>query len=215
MPLLLTLLGLVVSAALLPTIRKAVLVALVSGAVLIAASVVVEPPTFYRLVTKFSAQMEDFPESPYGLLAARALAIEEQNPWFGRGFSGFRTGCADPRYFHGWTWPANPNDNGGGLNGCNLHPHNHYLQAMTDAGLPGLALFSALVLAWLVILARGLWRRPDALRVGLFVAALVQQWPLASTSSAFAVEIGGLFFLLLGFGLAEAEAARASGSTRL
>jgi hypothetical protein len=36
----------------------------------------------------------------------------------------------------------------------------------------------------------------------------VQQWPLASTSSAFAVEIGGLFFLLLGFGLAEAEAAR-------
>jgi O-antigen ligase len=208
MPLLLTLLGLVVSAALLPTMRKAVLAALVSGAVLVAASAVVVPPTFYRLVTKFSAQMEDFPESPYGLLAARAVAIEEQNPWFGRGFNGFRTGCAEPRYFHGWTWPANPNDNGGGLNGCNLHPHNHYLQAMTDAGLPGLVLFSALVLAWLVILARGLWRRPDALRVGLFVAALVQQWPLASTSSAFAVEIGGLFFLLLGFGLAEAEAAR-------
>jgi O-antigen ligase len=212
MPVLLTLLGLVVSALLLPTMRKAVIAAILMGAVLIAASAVVVPPTFYRLVTKFSSQMEHFPQSPYGLLAARAVAMEEQHPWFGRGFNGFRTGCAEPRYFHGWTWPANPADNGGGLNGCNLHPHNHYLQAVTDAGLPGLVLFSALVLSWLIALGRGLWRRPDALRVGLFVAALVQQWPIASTSSAFAIEIGGLFFLLLGFGLAESAVARQDGS---
>ena len=155
MPVLLTLLGLVVSALLLPTMRKAVIAAILTGAVLIAASAVVVPPTFYRLVTKFSSQMEHFPQSPYGLLAARAVAMEEQHPWLGRGFNGFRTGCAEPRYFHGWTWPANPADNGGGLNGCNLHPHNHYLQAVTDAGLPGLALFSALVLTWLVTLGRG------------------------------------------------------------
>ena len=25
---------------------------------------------------------------------------------------------------------------GGGLDGCNIHPHNHYLQALTDAGVP-------------------------------------------------------------------------------
>jgi O-antigen ligase len=213
MPLLLTLMGLVVSALFLPVMRRAVLAAILTGAVLIAASAVVVPPTFYRLVTKFSEQMENFPQSPYGLLAARAVAIEEAHPWMGRGFNGFRTGCAEPRYFRGWTWPKNPADNGGGLAGCNIHPHNHYLQAMTDSGLPGLALWSLMVLAWMVTLGRGLWRRPEALRVGLFVAALVQQWPIASTSSAFAIEIGGLFFLLLGFGLAEAAIARESFPT--
>jgi O-antigen ligase len=149
--------------------------------------------------------METFPTSPYGLLAARAVAIVEQHPWIGRGYDGFRTGCADPRYFHGWTWPTNPADDGGGLAGCNIHPHNHYLQAATDSGLPGLALFSALVITWLTILGRGLWRDPEPLRVGLFVATLIQQWPLASTSNAFAIELGGLSFLLLGFGLALAR----------
>ena len=98
---------------------------------------------------------------------------------------------------------------GGALDGCNIHPHNHYLQAATDAGLPGLVLFCAMVLAWLAPLARGLWTRPSPVRVGLFASALIAQWPLASTSSAFAIEIGGIFFVLLGWGLAEARAAQA------
>ena len=205
MPLLLTILGLLVSALFLRQLRAITLAALLAGAVLLAATPIVSPPTFYRLVEKFSSQMENFPTSPYGLLAARAVAMIEQHPWTGRGYDGFRDGCADPRYFHGWTWPTNPADNGGGVAGCNIHPHNHYLQAATDAGLPGLALFSALVLTWLVILGRGLWRDPEPLRVGLFVATLVQQWPIASTSNAFAIELGGLSFLLLGFGLAVAR----------
>jgi O-antigen ligase len=205
MPLLLTIFGMLVSALLLRQLRTVTLAALLAGGVLLAASPIVAPPTFYRLVTKFSTQMENFPNSPYGLLAARAVAMVEQRPWTGRGYDGFRTGCADPRYFHGWTWPNNPADDGGGLAGCNIHPHNHYLQAATDSGLPGLVLFAALVLSWLVILGRGLWRDPEPLRVGLFVATLVQQWPLASTSNAFAIELGGLSFLLLGFGLAVAR----------
>ncbi|MDE2200661.1 MAG: O-antigen ligase family protein [Rhodospirillales bacterium] len=205
MPLLLVVMGFVVSAALLAPLRRPATIALLGAAILIAASAVLVPPTFYRLVTKFSAQMETFPTSPYGELAARAVAIAEQHPWTGRGFNGFRTGCAEPRYFHGWNWPANPNDDGGGLAGCNIHPHNHYLQALTDSGFPGLFLFAALVVTWLAVLGRGLSRTPTALRVGLFVALLIQQWPIASTSSAFAIEIGGLSFLLLGFGLAEAR----------
>jgi O-antigen ligase len=204
MPLLLTVLGLVVSALFLRQLRAVVLAAIVAGGVLLAASAVVSPPTFNRLVTRFSAQMENFPASPYGQIAGRAAEMVRQHPVLGRGYNGFRTGCDDPRYFRGWLWPAEPAIDGW-RDGCNMHPHNHYLQVATDAGLPGLALFTLLVLAWLAALMRGLWRDPDPLRVSLFVAALIAQWPLASTSSAFAIEIGGLFFVLLGLGLATAR----------
>ena len=209
MPVLLAVLGLVVSGLLLPRLRGPVIVALVAGGALIATSVVVSPPTFYRLVTKFSRQIGDFRDSPYGLIAERAVAIAEQHPWTGRGYDGFRTGCPEARYFQGWHWPGeSARGDGGGAAVCVTHPHSHYLQAVTDAGLPGLALFCVLVGTWLYQLGRGLLHDPDPLRVGLFVAALIQEWPIASTSPMISLPIGGWFFLLLGFGLAEARHVR-------
>lgn len=201
MPLLLTGLGFITTGLFLPRLRPILLVAVLAGGALIGASSVVSPPTFYRLVTKFSSQMEHFAASPYGQISARAVAMAEAHPLTGRGFDGFRTGCALPRYFHGWR----PGDDGGGAAICVQHPHNHYLQALTDAGIPGLLLFSALVLVWLFDLQVGLWRQPDPLRVGLFVAALIQEWPLASASALTSMPLSGWFFLLLGYGLAEAR----------
>ena len=209
MPLLLFVLGLALAALFLPALRRLAIVAIVASAALVAASAVIAPPTFYRLVTKFSDQMEHFPSSHYGQIAHRALVIAGQNPWTGLGFDAFDVGCPDPRYQHGWSWPTDPADDGGGAAMCVAHPHNHYLQALDDAGIPGLLLFGALILAWLRRLGRGLWRRPDPLRVGLFVAAIIQEWPIASTSPIISLPIGGWFFLLLGFGLAVADAARA------
>ena len=210
MPLLLTVFGLVVAALMLPRLRLATVVALGVGALLLAASAVAVPPTFYRLVTKFSAQMENFPASDYGLIGARAAFIALDHPVFGQGFDGFRNACPDPRYFRSVV-PERPD--GGGEEICNIHPHNHYLEAVTNAGFPGLVLFSAMIVAWLRELGRGLWRNPDPLRVGLLVSALIQEWPIASASGFTAVEIGGFFFLLLGYGLAVARAASSTSAT--
>ena len=216
MPVLLAGLGMLVTALLLPRLRGPVAVALVAGGALIAASAVVSPPTFYRLVTKFSRQVGDFAGSPYGEIAERAVAIAEQHPLTGRGYDGFRTGCPQPRYFQGWHLPRQPaQTDGGGAGICVTHPHNHYLQALTDAGLPGLILFCALVGVWLYRLGQGLLRDPDPLRVGLFVAALIQEWPIASTSPLTSLPIGGWFLLLLGFGLAQARAVRGAQPQKL
>ncbi len=209
MPVLLTGLGLFVTALLLPRLRTGVLAAGAGAALLLAVSAVVVPPTFHRLIDKFSSQMEHFPDSPYGLITARAVAMIERIPLFGLGFDGFRHHCADPAYFVGWR-----GGDGGGANVCVQHPHNHYLQAAVEAGLPGLALFSLMVLAWLRPLARGLWRDPTPLRVGLFVAALLQEWPIASTSDFLSMPLSGWFFLLLGLGLAEARAYMAARTER-
>ena len=203
MPLLLTGLGLLVAALLLRRLRPVVLVAGAAAVALLAATIVVSPPTYHRLVVKFSAQMDAFPTSQYGELYARALAIGEQHPIAGRGYDGFRTGCPEPRYFVP-SFDGKDLD-GGGAAICAGHPHNFYAQALADGGFVGLGLFAALALAWLAPLAHGLWRAPEPLRVALFASVLIQLWPLASTSAFTSMPMGGWFFVLLGWGLAEAR----------
>ncbi len=223
MPLLLTGLGLAVSGLLLPRLRRVALACLLAAALLVPATAILSPPTFGHLVTRFGQQMRHFPESDYGRIAVRALVLARANPWTGRGFDGYRTGCPEPSAFHalgGVAGDGRGDGGGGGPEVCVQHPHNHYLQALTDAGLPGLLLFGLLVAAWLRGLSRGLWRGArrrrsaaggreagrHALRVGLFVSALIQEWPLASASSFTSMPLSGWFFLLLGLGLAEARA---------
>ena len=121
------------------------------------------------------------------------MVIAAQHPVFGRGFDGFRNACPDSRTWHRLAGaPRMHRPDGGGAAICNIHPHNHYLQAATDAGLPGLVLFCALVIAWLRGLLRGLGRDPDPLRVGLFVGVLMELWPIASTSGFYSTEIDRL-----------------------
>jgi hypothetical protein len=203
MPLLLTLLGLFVTALLLPKLRTVVLAACLAAGVLLAATVVLSPPTYYRLVLKFSYQMDHFPTSPYGEIYTRALEIGRQHPVFGRGYDGYRSGCPLPRYFRP-TLDGRVADGGGTAN-CAAHPHNFFMEALDNGGVPGVVLFSALCLAWLWPLARGLLRKPDPLRVGLFASVFIQLWPIASTSAFTSMPMGGWFFLLLGWGLAEAR----------
>ena len=205
MPLLLTFLGLFVTALLLPRLRGVVLFSLIAAGLLLAVAPIVSPEAFNRLVTKFSGQMQHFPDSPYGQIAARAVAIGSAHPVTGAGFDVFRRLCENPAYFQGWPKNGVVGD-GGGAAICVQHPHNHYLQAFTESGIPGLLLFCALILAWLHGVGRGLWRDPDPLRVGLFVAGLIQEWPVASASAFSSMPLSGWFFLLVGFGLAEARA---------
>ena len=137
MPLLLTLLGLLVSGLMLRRLRPVVLACLLAGAMLLAATPVISPPTWYRLVTRFTYQMRIFPDTDYGLLAARAVVITAQHPVFGQGFDGFRNACPDMRTWQGWPAAKVNFWDGGGSAICNIHPHNPYLQIATDSDCPG------------------------------------------------------------------------------
>ena len=198
MPLLLTILGLFVTALLVPRLRALVLYSCVGASLLIGATQFIAPRTFERLVVTFSAQLENFPESAYGQIYARSWAIAQNDLLLGDGFDGFRRDCDDPRHFHGWH-----GGDGGGAAICVQHPHNFYIQALVEAGIPGLILFAGMAAAMLLRLSAGLWRNPDPLRVGLLVAALIQLWPIASTTAFTSMPLNGYFFVLLGLGLAE------------
>lgn len=202
MPALLTGVGLVACGVLLPRTRPAVLVTAILAVVLLAALPVVSPPTFAKLVLKFARQVSHFGSTPYGALLVRATVMTRAHPVFGFGFDGFRHGCDNPVYQHGLRWLGGAPLNAADRSGCNIHPHNHYLEAATSGGLPGLLLFCVTVLAWLATLGRDLFTRPDPQRAALFIAALLALWPFASTSAFFTLPNAGWFFLLLGAGLA-------------
>jgi hypothetical protein len=195
--------GLAVAGLLLPRLRPAVLATALAAGVLIASLPVISPPTYGRLVVRAAHISENFATSQYGELYARALEIGRRNPLTGLGFDGFGTGCPQPTYFRPSFDHSLPD--GGGAQVCWDHPHNFYFQALDDGGVPGLALFCVLAVNWLAPLARGLWRNPDPLRVGLFATIFVQLWPVQSTTAFTSMPMGGWFFLLLGWALAESR----------
>ncbi len=201
-PVLLVAGGMVVSAVLIPRLRPIVLAAVVLIVVLIPSFAVISPKTYYHMVTRTEEHIKGFGTGAYGTMYARALEIGRQNPVMGLGYDGFGTGCPQPRYFRPSFGGAEAD--GGGAAICWVHPHNFYFQALADGGIPGLTLLSVLGIAWLIPLGRGLWRNPEPVRVGLFATLLMQLWPLQSTSSWWSMPMGGWFYLLLGWGLAEA-----------
>jgi O-antigen ligase len=204
MPTLLALLALAVSCLFIPRLRPAAAIAVILGAALLAATPIISPPTYAKLVLHFIYQMHRFALSPYGELYTRAIRMGLMSPWHGYGFNGFKTLCPDPQFAPGFpAFGIAPTTLA--LAACNIHPHNFYLQALTDAGFPGLLLFAALNLAWLIALSRGLWRAPDPLRVGLFAGVLTYAWPFASTDSFVILPHIGWLLLMLGLGLAASQ----------
>lgn len=200
MPTMLMLLGLVLAALFVPRMRRPAGIAILAGAALAALASIVSPPTYHKLVVHFGQQLGHFMATQYAQLFGRALVMITAHPWLGLGFDGFRDHCLDPAYAHGLSWfpvvdPASPL-------GCSIHPHNYYLQVATGAGLPGLALFVALGLAWLWRLGRG---AGVPRRLGPFLTAAMVLWPIASTTSFFTLPNVGWILLAIGWGLAEAR----------
>lgn len=200
----LALFGLVVAALFVPQLRRPALATVIAAALVLLATPIISPATHAKLVGETSRQVSHFSASPYGELYTRAATMGLASPWHGWGYNGFRAFCPEDRFSGGF--PAlgiAPTKLA--LGACNLHPHNFYMQAFADAGVPGLVLFAALNLCWLAALLRGLWRRPDPLRLGLFIGVLTFAWPITSTDAFPTLYMSGWLFLLLGLGLSAAQ----------
>ena len=155
--------------------------------------------------------MDDFGSSRYGEMYARALEIGMQHPLTGLGGDGFRYGCPQPRYFRPSFDGKVPD--GGGAVICWRHPHNFYAEALADGGFVGLACSAR----WLVpgSLPLATWcSRCAAIRARCWSGCSPGRHPALadclSTSAFISMPMGGWFFLLLGWGMAEARWPRAA-----
>jgi O-antigen ligase len=207
MPVLLVGFGLLIAALFVRRLRKPVAIALLGGGLLLALTPIVSPATFDKLAVHFVQQMSHFWDSPYGQIYLRALAMIREAPVFGLGLDGFRTHCADPHFFKGSIWLGVSDARILAADGCNIHPHNYWLDVTVSGGLVGLAMFAGLAVLWLRRISRNLVPDIEPMRFAVLIATVVALWPIASTSSLFVADTGGWIVLTIGWGLALADAA--------
>jgi len=208
----LTGLGLFVTAICIPRLRIPAVICVVMAAAVLVATPIISPATHSKLVGETQQNFHHFSQSPYGEIYTRATVMGLQSPWHGWGYNGYRADCTLPRFGGGLPALGIP-PTSLQLLACIQHPQNFYVQAFVDSGFPGLILFIALVLVWTWDLGRGLLRRPDPLRVGLFIAVLNFTWPVASTDEFPVIYMLGWMFFFLGFGLAYADIAAKPSAT--
>lgn len=173
----------------------------VAGALAIAVLVMHNPALKERQVSESSQAISGFWGTSYGQLWFSSLKIVEHHPLFGVGSKQFRSKCASPLY--------GPTSAEALWLRCKLHPHNLYMEWLSEAGLIGFALFLAAAVHWLYACYEA--RRTvlsTPLLAGLVIALLLRLWPLSATTSQFAPWSAGPFWLLLGWLLAVLSLAR-------
>ena len=193
MAFLLSLIGLAVAGLLAPGTKRFLLVTLVIAGVAVAGLFAANKTVFERTYQSTIADIGGFTESHYGQIWLSTLRIAAQNPAIGIGLKNFRTACQDPAYGQTENLAAR----------CDLHPHNMYLEWLSEAGVIGFAGFLALITLWTrhFVASAGRWRH-DPVAVGPVISVIVFLWPIASTQSFFSNWNAGLFWFVLGWALA-------------
>lgn len=209
----LLLFGLLLTALMVRRFRLPFVLILVGVAGLVASLPVISPPTYAKLVLKFSSQLHHFTQSDYGRLYRTAVTMVVSHPWLGLGMDGFRNFCHTPFHTDALTalgMPPLDSDTG---KGCNIHPHNYYLQIATTAGLPGLVTFGLMLACWFRTGLRALAPMQNPQQAMLFVMCCVVLWPVASTSALLSFPTAGWIFMFAGWLLAASATPHRSGQS--
>jgi len=193
MAFLLAFFGLGVTIVLVPAIRRASLVALLAAGLCVAGVFALKPSVTDRSFHTVVSVVGNFWQSPYGLVWIGGLKVARANPVIGVGLKNLRTTCRTVVY--GSPDKAGPE--------CSLHPHNFYIEWLSEAGSIGLFGFLVLITLWARhFLARAAIWRSDGLAVGAVVAVITFLWPIAATMGFFTNWHASLFWFVLGWALA-------------
>lgn len=142
------------------------------------------------------------------ILIVSALNMFYQNPFIGVGPNLYRFECENEKYFiSGKNYP----NFGSGrdlINHCNTHPHNYYVQILSETGIIGF-LFIFLTLIKFVhysvkILHDQVKKKKyiSQYKIFIFSAIIINLWPFITTGNFFGSSAANLFWLPVGFLLA-------------
>jgi len=129
-----------------------------------------------------------FRDSHYGAHYLTAFSIFKDNKVLGSGTKTFRIVCANEKY-----------ENIDSLNihkRCSTHPHNYYLQILSENGIIGFLSFILFVTSILIFSFKNL-DRYNYFNVGCFISLILFIWPLKSTGSIYNNWYGAILFYLI------------------
>lgn len=142
------------------------------------------------------------------ILIFSALNMFYQNPFIGVGPNLYRFECENEKYFiSGKNYP----NFGSGrdlINHCNTHPHNYYVQILSETGIIGfLFIFLTLIkfIHYSVKILHDQVKKKiyiSQYKIFIFSAIIINLWPFITTGNFFGSSSANLFWLPVGFFLA-------------
>ena len=85
---------------------------------------------------------------------------------------------------------------------CNMHPHNYYLEILTETGLVGILIITCFLASlFYTMIKRNIFKNKlykNNLFVVFFILFLIEIFPIKSTGSLFTTNNATYFFLILG-----------------
>lgn len=171
-PLLLLFLGLGLLTLASPLIRLKMLwcfLAIVPVAIIV---MIWDPSIHRRQIVSIVNSIQHLPDTVYGKIWLDSADMVKTAPIFGIGIKEFRNYCAVHEEMH-CRFPS-------------MHPHNIYLEILTETGLVGLALFLAMLisLGGAIYQSRKVWQK-DIILVGVLIAVILRLWPIIASPGFF------------------------------
>ena len=147
-----------------------------------------------------------FISNEHEVLFSKALIMFKYNKFFGVGPKMFRLDCSNPKYKVQLNF-----DTATGHNlfnhGCSSHPHNIYLQLLSETGifgtLPIIFLFIYIIYSLLVFsitkISRVSQSKFNQINIFIYISILIPLWPFIPTGSFFNNWVSVINFLCFGF----------------
>jgi len=142
------------------------------------------------------------------VLILNSLNMFYQNPIIGIGPNLYRFECENKKYFISGKYYPNFGSGKDLINHCNTHPHNYYVQILSETGVMGaLFIFFALIKFIIYSIKNLLTQIKKAkfisqYKVFISAAITINLWPLITTGNFFGSSAANLFWLPVGFFLA-------------
>jgi len=137
--------------------------------------------------------IKNFDQSSYGKLFNSGYRLWIKNPVFGVGVKNFRIEC-DEQLVDILT--KNPSQL------CSSHPHNLYLEVLTDTGFFGLILFISLFLSYYRSVINfdlfKLKNKKDFILFGCVFSSILMIWPIGTSGSFFTTWNGSYLWIQIG-----------------
>ena len=137
--------------------------------------------------------IKNFDQSSYGKLFNSGYRLWIKNPIFGVGVKNFRIECDDQLVD---ILTENPSQL------CSSHPHNLYLEILTETGFFGLILFISLFLSYYRSVINfdlfKLSNKKNYILIGCIFSSILMIWPIGTSGSFFTTWNGSYLWIQIG-----------------